>query len=75
VDWGEGLQIWRLWIHRICSRVQSTRCGPRALGLGVGLTTPHLKEVICYEMFQSASDWFLARLKQLKKDMRTTGQT
>jgi hypothetical protein len=26
------------------------------LWLGVGLTTPHLKNVTCYEMFQSASD-------------------
>jgi hypothetical protein len=30
------------------------------LGLGVGLKAPHRKKVICYEMFQSASDldWF-----------------
>jgi len=27
-----------------------------SLGLGMGLTTPHRKEVICYEIFRSASD-------------------
>jgi hypothetical protein len=27
-----------------------------SLGLGVGLTTHHRKNVTCYEMFQSASD-------------------
>jgi hypothetical protein len=27
-----------------------------SLGLGVGLTTPHRKNVTCYEAFESASD-------------------
>jgi hypothetical protein len=27
-----------------------------ALGLGVGLTTPHRKNLTCHETFQSASD-------------------
>jgi len=38
------------------SRGQPTRGGPPAWRLGVGLTTPHRKKLICYEMFQSASD-------------------
>jgi hypothetical protein len=42
-----------------------------SLGVGVGLKTHHLKNVTCYEMFQSAMDLgtdSLARPKQLKKD-------
>jgi hypothetical protein len=27
-----------------------------SFGLGMGLTTPHHKNVTCYEMFQSTSD-------------------
>jgi hypothetical protein len=53
--YGEKLQIY--WIS---SRGQPTRGDPLALGLGVGLTTLTVKNVMCYEMFQSASDldWF-----------------
>jgi hypothetical protein len=43
--WRNGLQIWRLAENiLVSSRGQKTRGGPPALGLGVGLTTPHRKK-------------------------------
>jgi hypothetical protein len=49
-----------LQIYWISSRGQPTRGVPPAWGLGVELTTPHHKNLTCYEMFQSTSDldWF-----------------
>jgi hypothetical protein len=38
--------------HGISSRGQTTRGGPPAWGLGVGLTTPHRKKQIRYEKDQ-----------------------
>jgi len=38
------------------SRGQPTRGGPLVWGLGVGIKSPRLKKVICYEMFQNAPD-------------------
>jgi hypothetical protein len=54
------------------SREQPTRGSPPAWGLGLGLTSPHRKNVSRYEMFQHARTWTdsLARLNLLKKDMR-----
>jgi hypothetical protein len=53
---GEGLQIWRVAANILNKQSrQPTRGGPSAWGLGVGLTTPHRKNIMCYEMFQSAS--------------------
>jgi hypothetical protein len=55
-DGGEGLQIRRVAANilnkksRIVDKVWSS-----SLGVGVGLT-PHHEKVVCYEMFQSASD-------------------
>jgi hypothetical protein len=63
-DGGESLQIWRVAANILNKQSRTADKGwSSSLGVGVGLTTPHCTEVICYEMFQSA------RPKQLKKDM------
>jgi len=58
--WRKGLQCERqLWIYWKCSRKQPTHGGPQVWGLGVVLTTPHCKIILCYEMFtQKASDQY-----------------
>jgi hypothetical protein len=46
-DGGDGLQIWRIAANTNIlnkHRGQPPRGSPPALGLGVGLTTPHLKK-------------------------------
>jgi len=45
-----------LYIYWMSSREQPTRGSPPAWELGLGLTSPHRKNVMCYEMFQSASE-------------------
>ena len=62
VDGGDGLQFggW-LWISWKSGRGQPTRGGPPDWGLSEVLTTPHHKNILCYEMFtQKASglDWY-----------------
>jgi hypothetical protein len=34
-----------------------TRGGPPTLGVGVGLTNPHLKKLVCYERLIISSEW------------------
>jgi hypothetical protein len=41
---------------RICSCGQPTSGGPKAWGLGEVLTTPHRKELPCYETYRKALD-------------------
>ena len=52
-------------MYWLSSRVQPTRAGPPAWGLGKVLTTPHRKNVLCYETFtQKASDlnWYFGTM-------------
>jgi len=52
---GEGLQIWRVAANIL--NKQSWRANKGWFSsLGVGLTIPHCRKVMCYEMFQSTSD-------------------
>jgi len=59
--WRNGLKYeGYLWIYWISSRGRPTRDVPPAWGLGEVPTTPHRKNVSCYEMItQKASelDW------------------
>jgi hypothetical protein len=54
--WGEVLQIRRVAANLLNKQSRTAKGRSSSLGLGVGLTIPHRKNVICYEMFQSASD-------------------
>jgi hypothetical protein len=52
----KGLQIWRVAANILNKQSRTAdREWYSSLGLGVWLTT-HRKKVMCYEMFQSASD-------------------
>jgi hypothetical protein len=51
-DGKDGLQLEVSCEYIISSRGQTTRGGPPAGGLGVGLTTPHRKKQIRYEKDQ-----------------------
>jgi hypothetical protein len=56
----EVLRVWRVAANILNKQSrQPTKCDPLALGLGVGLTTPHRKNLFCYEMFQSriSTEW------------------
>jgi hypothetical protein len=56
-DGGEGLQIWRVASNILNKQSRTADKGwPSSLGLGGGLTTPHLKKIVRYEMSQKASD-------------------
>ena len=59
--WRNGFQCGgQLRIYWIRSRGQPTRDGPPAWGLGEVLTTPHRRNISCYEQFTKASDldWY-----------------
>jgi hypothetical protein len=56
-DGGEGLQIRRIAATVLNKQSRTADKGwSSSLGVGRWATTPHLKKVISYEMFQSASD-------------------
>ena len=49
-DGGDGLQVWRVAEHIYNrSQRQPTRGGPPACASGESLTTPHCKNIPCYE--------------------------
>jgi hypothetical protein len=53
-DGGDGLQIWRI-SAKILNK-QSTRDGPLAFGLSVGLTFTHRRKKPSYQMLKRASE-------------------
>jgi hypothetical protein len=56
-DGGEGLQIWRVDASILNKQLRTADKGwSSSLGLGRGLTTPHRKKIVCYEMSQRALD-------------------
>jgi hypothetical protein len=56
-DEGDGLQIWRVTANILNKQSRTDeRRWSSSLGLGVGLTTPHLKNILCHEMLQRTSN-------------------
>jgi hypothetical protein len=54
---GEDLQEWRVAANILNKQLQTADKGwSFRLGFGMGLTIPHRKKEIPYEMFQSTSD-------------------
>jgi hypothetical protein len=52
-DRGDGLQLWRVAENILNNQSWTAEMGgPPALGLCVGLTTPHRKKYACYERSQ-----------------------
>ena len=51
--------IWRVATNILNKQVQQTRGGPPDLGLGEVVTTPHVKNLPCYESFTNASEMAL----------------
>jgi hypothetical protein len=48
---GRGLEIWRVAANVLNKQYRTAaRCGTPAWGLGKGLTTPHRKNSVSYEM-------------------------
>jgi len=62
-------------IYRISSRGQLTRVDPPSWGLGELLTTPCLKNWLCYDTLTRASDldWHFGRPKMDLKEVRGEG--
>jgi hypothetical protein len=57
VNGGECLQIWKVSVNILNKQSRTADKGwTSSLSLDMGLTTPHLEKIICYKMFQSASD-------------------
>jgi hypothetical protein len=74
--WREGLQICRVAANLLNKQSGiAEKKWSSSLGLCVVLTTPHRKNELCYEVFQSSSalNDSLARRKKLKKDFREIG--
>jgi len=58
-DGGEYLEVRKLAVNILNKKSRTADKGWfSGLGLGMGLASPHHKNLACYKMFQSASDLY-----------------